>query len=104
MIKKVFSVYDSKAQTFSPPFFMPTVGAAVRSFIEIANDDRTMVGRHPQDFGLFEIAEFDDCDGSFKSYEMKVNHGLAASYIKEKSEVSPVVVNMNGKIEEGVSR
>lgn len=60
MITKVFCIYDSKAKVFQLPFFMPTIGAAVRAFEDLVMDKSTMVNRHPDDFVLYEIGQYDD--------------------------------------------
>lgn len=64
MILKAYSVYDRKTLQYHPPFFASTDGAAVRSFGDLANDLNTNVGRHPNDYVLFCIGEFDDQKGA----------------------------------------
>lgn len=81
MITKMFSVFDSKAGNFSPPFFMVNVGAALRAFVDIANDRDTAIARHPEDYSLFLIGEFDDLTGEVKMQQHE-NLGNAASYKK----------------------
>lgn len=63
MITKAFSVYDGKAKTFSVPFFKLTVGMALRDFEDLVNHPETMVNRHPEDFVLYEVGNFDDSNG-----------------------------------------
>lgn len=63
MITKVFTVYDSKALFYGVPFFMPTVGGAVRAFSDVCSDPQSMIYKHPGDFSLYEIGEFDDQSG-----------------------------------------
>lgn len=75
----VFAVYDSKLAAFFPPFFCQHAAIAKRSFMAIANDKVSQVYAHPQDFTLFEIADWDDETGEFKP-KQHVNHGLAAIY------------------------
>jgi len=60
MLHKLFTIYDEKAEIFIPPFFVPTIGLAIRAFTDCVNDDEHQFGRHPQDYTLFEIGEFDD--------------------------------------------
>lgn len=81
MKTKVFSVFDSKAAVFGTPFFMPTEGAAVRAFTDAANDGGTLLSKHPEDFSLFLIAEFDDGIGVFEELKHQ-NFGLASSFKK----------------------
>lgn len=63
MLHKAFSLYDVKGLTFSPPFFMLTDGLATRAFGDLVGDRGTMVGRHPRDYQLFHVGEFDDRSG-----------------------------------------
>lgn len=60
MKSKIFSIYDGKAKIFNTPFFMATLGMAVRAFQDIAQDQNTMICRHPEDFTLYEIGEYED--------------------------------------------
>lgn len=65
MIKCVMSVYDSAAQLFGQPFYVPAVAAAVRSVRDETNRaaaDNALF-QHPEDFELFHIGDFDDVSG-----------------------------------------
>lgn len=66
-IMKVFSVRDRAADVFGRPFFVPTTGQAVRAFTDTINskEDSEMV-RHPDDFDLYHLADFDDETGQFE--------------------------------------
>lgn len=66
MILKTFSLFDRKAGAFMTPFFMPSRGQAVRALLDLVSDPATTVSRHPGDFALFELAEYDDQLGRFK--------------------------------------
>lgn len=79
MITKMFSVFDSKAGVFATPFFMPTKGMAIRSFMDVSNDESTMLCKHPEDFSLFVIGEFDDEKGVVLEVAHE-NLGNAAGY------------------------
>lgn len=74
---KVFSIYDSKAQIFTKPFFALTTQAALREFQVGVNNPNSVVAQFPADFTLFELGEFQEKDCSFKLYESKVNLGTA---------------------------
>jgi len=64
MIKtEAFSVFDDKAGTFSPPFFMSTQGQAIRMFGDLVNDKNTQINKHPSDYRLFLIGAFDQSSG-----------------------------------------
>jgi len=59
---KMFSGYDKKLKHWNPPFLLMHAGQAERTWVEIANDPKSMVSKHPNDFDLYMIGEFDDVD------------------------------------------
>lgn len=63
MKQNIYAVYDHKAAAFLPPFFMPTNGMAIRAFSDCVNDDNHQWNKHPGDYALFRIGEFDDVNG-----------------------------------------
>lgn len=69
MIYQAFSIFDSAALVYSPPFFQATKGLAIRMFSETAKDMQTNIGRHPTDFTLFHIGEFDDQAGAMTRFD-----------------------------------
>lgn len=60
---KMFAIFDSKAEAYIPPFFCPAVGQATRSFSDAVNSNSHQFGKHPYDFTLFLLGEFDDHTG-----------------------------------------
>lgn len=62
-MEKVYSVRDAKAEAFERPWVARTRGEAIRSFSEACNDKQHPYGKYPEDFGLFEIGEFDSESG-----------------------------------------
>lgn len=62
-----YCIYDRKAVIFHAPFFSHADGSAARSFADLANDRSTTVGRHPADYVLYRIGEFDDASGQLLS-------------------------------------
>lgn len=91
MTHKVFTVYDSKAESFLTPFHMRNRGEAIRAFTESVNDPKTSFNRWPSDFTLFEIGEFDETKGTYKLYEAKTELGLAIQFIREtKKEINQI--------------
>lgn len=63
MMYHAYTVYDRKSLQYNPPFFMVADGAAVRAFQELANDPETSVGRHPGDYVLYRVGDYDDASG-----------------------------------------
>lgn len=78
MVTKVFALFDSKAQAYCMPFYAPAVGLAVRNVADAAKDPQCTFGKHPEDFTLYQIGEFDDSLGLLVGMEPKVNLGLVS--------------------------
>lgn len=79
-MKYIYTVYDSKAEVYLAPFFMRAKGEAIRAFVDMANDSKTQIGAHPEDFTLFEIGTFDDRTGVLVSHEAKISCGLGSDF------------------------
>lgn len=75
MIYKVYSVYDSKVESWLQPFFVQNIGAALRAMSDCVSDPGHTFSRHVEDFTLFELGEFDDATGTF-------THDSAQSVLK----------------------
>lgn len=69
MLLKVCAVKDSAADAFGRPFFVPTIGLAMRSFIDEVNNRESPFNAHPDDYTLYEIGDFDDNSGALVSLE-----------------------------------
>lgn len=80
MIVKVFAVYDDAAKSFMQPFFMHHAGLAIRSFTDTIADPSTQFHKHPEDFILFELGEYDDAKGSITCYAAPQSLGVALQF------------------------
>lgn len=67
MKRKVFSVYDVKAQTYANPFLFTHKGEAIRAFMTGATDKSTSLNKYPSDYKLYYLGEFDDQSGKLHS-------------------------------------
>lgn len=67
---QIFVVRDSKANTFGNPFFLSSVGVAVRSLSDEINrqQDPTTLSNHPEDFELYHLGEYDPIPGRFELF------------------------------------
>ncbi|UOF82668.1 DNA binding protein vP5 [Microviridae sp.] len=63
----VIAARDSAIGAFGRPVFSPSVGSAVRSFVDEVNrkSEDNAFNAHPEDFDLHLLAEFDDTTGEF---------------------------------------
>lgn len=71
MLLNAYSLYDNKALTYSPPFYASAHGGAVRLVMDLASDTNTTVGRHPTDFVLYCVGQFNDATGSLLPYDAR---------------------------------
>lgn len=75
---KIYSVFDGKAQTFSPPFVAKTDAEAIRILESVVIDERTTIGKYPDDYTLFAVGEWNEDSGIMSSPDyVKENLGLA---------------------------
>lgn len=80
MIVTAYSFFDSKVGIFHPPFFMLHRGQAFRAALELASDMSTQIGRHPADFVLFELGQFNDQTGALETVA-PINLGVVQSFL-----------------------
>lgn len=66
---KIYSIRDSKAEIYNAPFFQKTHGEAERSFKTLANDQKSTVCQHPEDFDLWYLGVYNDRTGTIQSLE-----------------------------------
>jgi len=57
---QAMAVYDEKASLFGHPFFSVTVGQGVRVFTDYVRDPQSSIHKHPEDFKLYCIGQYDD--------------------------------------------
>lgn len=85
MIHILFSIFDSKAAAYLPPFFMHRNEMAQRTFSDCINASDHQFSKHPEDYTLFATAVFDDSTGTVQSYETSEMLGNGLVYISENS-------------------
>jgi len=58
---KIYSIFDSAASAYIPPFYMQNDGLAIRAFQDNVNaKEENNISRHPEQFSLHRLGEFDD--------------------------------------------
>ena len=85
---KIFTIFDSKVESYSVPFFQPHVGHAIRQFTDLVNDPKTSVGKYPEDYTLFEIGEYDEVTGKITQYDANKSLGCAVEFVKKQLDVN----------------
>lgn len=63
MVKQLFSIHDVKAKYFFAPVSLNSEGEARRLLSDAVSDTQTVINRHPEDFRLYRLGEFDDNSG-----------------------------------------
>ena len=74
---KIYTVYDSKTEAYLQPFFMQSKGAALRAWVDTIADNKTQFSKHPADFTLFEIGEWNELTAEFNIYKNMLSLGTA---------------------------
>lgn len=82
MLQKIFTIYDSKVESYQSPFTAIHKGYALREFENVSNDPKTAIGQYPADYTLFEIGEFNTTTGSITQHEVKQSLGTAIEFVK----------------------
>ena len=62
---KIVSVRDRAVDTFGQPIFVAAIGQAVRSFGDEVKNPQSPFNKHPEDYDLYSLGEFDDSTGEF---------------------------------------
>lgn len=62
---RLYSIYDEKAEEFSPPQVYHNDMLALRAFQGIVNDDKMLIKKYPEDFSLYYVGNIGDSDGHY---------------------------------------
>lgn len=62
---RLYSIYDSKAEQFSPPQVYHNDMLALRGFESIVNDDKMLIKKYPEDFTLYYVGNLSDSNGRY---------------------------------------
>lgn len=63
MIHVLVSVYDIKADFYSPPLCCKTVNEGLRIFQDACSTPGSTLSAHPEDYKLYRLGTFDDNSG-----------------------------------------
>lgn len=72
---KIFTIYDSKTESYAQPNFLINRGTFNRALLEAMNDPQSNLSKYPADFTAFEIGEWDDSSATITMYPAKINLG-----------------------------
>lgn len=80
MLVGVFTVFDSKAEVYLPPFYARTSGEAIRMFATSANENGHEFCKYPADYTLFRLGNYDDQNAKFDLDKTPGSLGLALEH------------------------
>lgn len=60
-----FALYDTKVGSYGTPFFFNHPAEAMRACVDLGQDRSTIVARHPEDYALHQVGQFDTDTGLF---------------------------------------
>jgi hypothetical protein len=63
------SIKDTAVSAFMQPIAVAHTAQAMRSMQDAVNDPQSDFAKHPADYELYHIAEFDDQTGQFNNLE-----------------------------------
>lgn len=73
ILKLIYAVYDSVSETYSPMNLHYTRGEAIRSFEMAVQSPESMISKHPSQYTLFELGEYDLVSGEITVYDSQVS-------------------------------
>ena len=65
--KMMCAVKDRALDAFMQPFFVDSIGVAVRSFSDEVNRAESPMNSHPEDYDLYHVGFFDEDTGNVSS-------------------------------------
>lgn len=88
VLLRLYSIYDSKAEQFSPPQVYHNDMLALRAFAGLVNDDKMLINSYPEDFSIYYVGNIGDTDGLYyleSSDESRVPIlvGRAVDYVQD---------------------
>lgn len=79
----ICSIHDSKAEAWINPMTFQSRAQAVRSFSDAIQDGQSEFSKHPEDYSLFMLGEFDQRTGELVLEASPVNLGNGINYKSE---------------------
>ena len=65
VLLRLYCIYDSKAEQFSPPQVYHNDMLALRAFEGLVNDDKMLIKSYPEDFSIYYVGNLGDSDGRY---------------------------------------
>lgn len=65
-MRKVVAVYDVAIESYGTPVYVSALGAAMRSFEDEIKSPESVMHKHPEDYSLYQLGDFDEVTGKFE--------------------------------------
>ena len=82
MTYEIYTIYDSASKSYNNPFYFLNDNLATRAAIDLLQDENE-ISRHPHDFTMFKIGQYDPQIGEIYNYDKRIAlvkfHELAAA-------------------------
>lgn len=88
MNQRFYSIYDTKALAFAPPFLAANDQTAIRMVYGAAIDPNTDLAKFPGDYALVGLAEWDETNGQITTYEFQNNIGSVRMILASREDQS----------------
>jgi len=70
MTYEIYTIFDSCAKSYNNPFYFLNDNIATRAATDLLKDENE-ISRHPTDFAMFKIGQFDPQTGEIFIYETR---------------------------------
>lgn len=80
---KVLAIRDRQLNAFMQPFFAPTIGTGIRAFADMLNDKQSEPAKHPEDYDLYHLADFDTTTGQFTTQERPTQVAIGTNLLRQ---------------------
>lgn len=61
----MYAINDAVSKTTGNPIVFPTDRDAIDSFRQLVNDETTVINKHPDDFSLWKLGEYNEREMQF---------------------------------------
>lgn len=86
MIHKLFTIYDVKADAYLPPFILPKIEMAQRTFGDCIAAEDHQFSQHPEDYTLFDLGTYNDENAQYELYNAPHSLGNGLEYVRNQSD------------------
>lgn len=82
---KIIAVRDRAIDAYGIPFFTRSIGEAIRSFTDEANNNQSAINAHPEDYDLYCFGDYDQDTGEFKIDQKPHQIAIGKDQIKKEA-------------------